>query len=99
MAATSVRGIPIVGSAATGAMAVERLKAGHACLSGAKFSTGEFRYVEECAEDRLDRDRRRGAAHGGTPAQSWPRCQRVESYACKGRAPRSERRQKRRQAR
>ena len=54
--------------------ATERLKAPprRACKLP-RFQTGEFRDVEECSEDRLDRNRPHGLAHGGTPAQGRPR--------------------------
>ena len=85
--------------AATGAIAAERLKPRHARLHGARISTGEFRDVEECAKDRLDRHRPHGSSHGGTPAQGRPRRDDLEPHPRQGRAAGRQGRQDRRQAR
>src|SRR5262249_24861315 len=61
----------------TGAIAADRLKR-------VRISTGDFRDVEECAKDRLARNRPHGLSHGGTSAQGRPRCDHLESDTRQG---------------
>ena len=80
--------VEVLARIATGGICSRTAKARpkSALVKSAGPSTGEFRDVEECTEDRLDRRRPHGDTHGGTPAQGRPRRDHLEPHARESRA-------------